>query len=310
VVRQAPFDIRAPLGGRVPPTATLLLKDEHGATRTLSLTVQSDAQGKFLLHHIPQVDEPFSFQIRAGDAATPWVQVQPVDRPKLADVAVRVVWPEYTQRPPSTWNRLPSGAHVLRGSRFELEFSADQELELAALETARESKPERLPLQRVDARRYRYETDLQQSLHFQVIAENKFGMRNVPAECRIDVDEDQPPIVNILETSQQVALEPDETLRVEFEAKDDFGLKSAELVATVHKDGEKPRETIIPIDLGTAGGTASLKKSVALDLKQFALDAKTELSYAVRVRDNRGEATSAQMSNGAKEGKNANHGSE
>jgi hypothetical protein len=299
IPRASPYEIRAELAGRVPTVATLLLRDPSGAIRSVSLPVQKTADVTAVSHRMPQVDEPFSYQIRAGDAETPWVQVQPVDRPKLGQFAVRIVWPAYTKRPATTWDKLPASAHALRGSQFQMEFSADQPLTLAALEIAREPKAERLPLESTGSQRYRFATELQKAFQFQILAENAFGLRNATAECRIEVDEDQPPEVRILESSQQVALTAEETLHIDFEAKDDFGVEAAEIVATTRKEGEEPRETIIPIELGAKAGDTAMKKSVELDLSRLGLDAKTQLSYAIRVRDNRNEAMSAQPSENA-----------
>jgi hypothetical protein len=305
VVRQSPLDIRATVSGRMPKVAALLIQDQHGAIRSIELPLKAEIGGAEIAHRVEQVDEPFSYQIRAGDATTAWTSVQPVDRPRLQSFAIRVTWPAYTKRPVSTWTELPANIRALRGCEFEMEFSADQPLARAALEVSRQPKALEIPLEPATPQHYRYAAPLHEEFHFQVVGENEFGLRNAAAECRIDVVDDQPPEVKLLETSQQVALNPDETLRVDFRAKDDFGVTEAEIVATTRKEGEEPRETIIPIDLKAQAGSTELKKSVELDLKQFNLDAKTELSYAVRVRDIRSEAMSAQPSKDGKDGKDA-----
>jgi hypothetical protein len=293
VLRQSPLDIQATLTGRMPKQASLLIRDEHGAIRTIDMPIKSDVTGAGIAHRVAQVDESFAYQIRAGDAVTDWVSVKPIDRPQLQGIAVRLTWPAYTNRPVSTWDSLPANIRALRGCDFELKFSADQPLTRAVLEVSRDSKATHLPLESPGPQQYRYAAALAETMHFQIVGENEFGLRNNTAECHIEVVDDQPPEVKILESSQHVALNPDETLRIDFEAKDDFGVNQAEIVATTKKEGEEPQETIIPIDLRAQAGAAELKKSVDLDLKQFKLDAKTELSYAVRVRDNRSEATSA-----------------
>jgi hypothetical protein len=305
VVRQSPLEINASLAGRLPKTASLVLQDQHGATRTIQLTVQKEIIGGVIAHRVPNVDEPFSYQIRAGDAVSPWVPVQPVDRPRLGQFALRLEWPAYTKRPVTTWNDLPASIHALRGCNFEMEFSSDQPLVKTALEVSKQPKAVQLPLESIDSQRYRFATELKEVFHFQILAENEFGLRNSSAECRIDVFDDQPPEVKVLESSQQYALNPDETLRIDFEAKDDFGVNSAEIVAITKKEGEAAQETVIPIELGKEAGATSLKKSVDLDLQRLPLDEKTQLSYAIRVRDNRNEAMSAMPSKGTEAAKTA-----
>jgi hypothetical protein len=305
VVRQSPLEINASVAGRLPKTASLVLQDQNGATRTIQLPVQKDVIGGVIAHRVPNVDEPFSYQIRAGDAVSPWVPVQPVDRPRLGQFALRVEWPAYTKRPVATWNDLPASIHALRGCSFEMEFSSDQPLLKTALEVSRQPKAVQLPLESIGSQRYRFATELKEVFHFQILAENEFGLRNSTAECRIDVVDDQPPEVKILESSQQYALNPDETLRIDFEAKDDFGVNSAEIVAITKREGEAAQETVIPIELGKDTGTTSLKKSVDLDLQRLSLDEKTQLSYAIRVRDNRSEAMSSMPSKGNEASKTA-----
>lgn len=309
VVRQSPLEISATLTGRVPKAATILIQDEHGAQRTVELPVKKEVIGGAIAHSVPEVVEPFSYQIRAGDAVTDWVQVQPVDRPQLGQFALRVEWPAYTKRPVTTWSELPANIRALRGCRFEMEFSSDQPLVRAELEVSEKPKTVREPLEATGPQRYRYATELEKALHFQIVAENEFDLRNVGSECHIEVVDDQPPEVRVLETSQDFALNPDETLRIDFEAKDDFGLNAAEIVATTRKEGEAPRETVIPIELGEQNGATSLKKTVDLDLKRLELDAKTELSYAIRVRDNRSEAMSSLPSKGNDASKTAENSS-
>jgi hypothetical protein len=296
VMRQGAHDIKASLSGRLPKSATLSIMDRHGAVRTVELSPKKEVIGGTVVHNVPEVNEPFSYQIRAGDALSDWIQVQPVDRPQLHEFALRLEWPAYTKKAATTWSELPANIRALRGSRFAMEFSADQPLTRAELEISQEKKTAPLPLEAIGPQRYRFTAELQEVLHFQIVAENEFGLRSSGGECRIEVVEDQPPEVKILETSQDVVLNPDETLRIDFQAKDDFGVNSAEIVAVTRKEGEAPKETVIPIELGKETGGTAMKKSVDLDLKQFNLDEKTEISYAVRVRDNRSEAMSASPS--------------
>jgi hypothetical protein len=295
VMRHGPVEIAAEISGRVANSAMLRLRDPHGALRNIPLSVQRSGPRAAVRHRIAEVDEPFAFQLRAGDAATPWIAVEPADRPGIERLAMRIVPPAYTKRPPAQWDALPRDARALRGSTLELEVTADQPLARAVIEAHRNPSGEAPLLQplSVDARNHRFTAALSEALHLSLILENAIGLRNLPAECRIEVEDDLPPTVRILETSDSVALTADDSLRIEFEAKDDFAVASAEVVAITQKRGEAPRETVLPVELGEQAGKEFVRASARVDLKPFKLDAETKLSYAVRVRDSREAAATA-----------------
>ena len=133
---------------------------------------------------------------------------------------------------------------------------------------------------------YHFNTTLTNSMAFQTVLTNLQHLDNLAkVACDIDVYQDQPPSVTVITPNSEITARPDvDKVKVEFEARDDFGLSSAELVVNV-KGETNTTSTVIPIPLGKDEGAKFIRKQVDLDLAQFKLKQDQELSYFVRVTD-------------------------
>src|SRR5207342_780884 len=92
-----------------------------------------------------------------------------------------------------------------------------------------------------------------------------------------------------LAPNDRVAVRPDDAIQITFSATDDVGIGTAELVVYQESDQKEPTElAAIPIDLGQQQGARSVQQTVDLDLKKFGTKNGAELSYEIRVREDRG----------------------
>ena len=66
--------------------------------------------------------------------------------------------------------------------------------------------------------------------------------------CQVVVYQDQPPTVTVLTPKNEITARPDDKVKIEFEARDDFGVAKAELVVTV-KGETNSTTTVTPIPL-------------------------------------------------------------
>ena len=74
-------------------------------------------------------------------------------------------------------------------------------------------------------------------------------------------------------------------MKIDFEARDDFGVAKAELVVTVKGETNSTSVTMpIPLNKNEAGAKL-VRKQVELDLAKFNLKQDQELSYTIRVTD-------------------------
>ena len=74
-------------------------------------------------------------------------------------------------------------------------------------------------------------------------------------------------------------------LPVSFEARDDLGVVSAELVLTVTDRDGKQRQITVPLEMGDQKGKSEVKLSTSAALADLGLADDDQVSYAVRVQD-------------------------
>ena len=121
------------------------------------------------------------------------------------------------------------------------------------------------------------------------------GLTNRQApRCDFTVYVDKPPAVKVLTPDDQMAVRPDDSVDISFAAQDDVGIGSAELVVygTDEATGETKPLATIPIPLDDQQGERSVQGKVQLDLSKFKVIDGSELSYEIRVREDRGPAES------------------
>ncbi|MCA9701659.1 MAG: hypothetical protein KC431_29330, partial [Myxococcales bacterium] len=108
--------------------------------------------------------------------------------------------------------------------------------------------------------------------------------RSVPMPIELEVD--APPEVELLPLPA-TRREARETDRVElrFSARDDFGVVSAELVYELGEIGEE-RRLRLPAGEAPGGAARSWRHRYSWDLSAIPLDARSEVSYWIEVRDN------------------------
>ncbi len=113
----------------------------------------------------------------------------------------------------------------------------------------------------------------------------------VSAFHKLTVVPDAPPSVSItsLATRTVLPIEGPWNLTVEAVASDDYGVRGADIVATVTSgSGEAVvfREEVIPLE-GSASGALTTNMAAGLDLEQLGMTLGDELYFYVRVVDNR-----------------------
>lgn len=114
------------------PTQTM--KRKEGAT--LDVGTKAEFEAVFA-----SVIEPFEFRARGGDAYTPWVRVELVEQPAIAELQLEVIPPAYTKQPAQP---LPAGRgpyFVLKGSTLKLQGTANKELVRAEIRHDGKTQP-------------------------------------------------------------------------------------------------------------------------------------------------------------------------
>lgn len=289
VGRGEPLRLTAALAGRPVDRATLFLQTP-AEERKVALVAHGSSPVEFS-HNVRSVDEPFAYRFRAGDGQTEWYQVAVADRPEIAELAMTVTPPAYTRREAKSFDRLPR--HVTAIEKSVVELAVKPTIAVERVELFAGDKP--LASLTADADGwYRWRTTLQENISFAPRLTESHGLTNRQApRCEITVQADRPPAVKILTPDDQMAVRPDDTIDIAFAAQDDVGIGSAELVVygNQQENGEAVPLLTVPIPLDEQTGQRTVEGTVSLDMSQFDVHDGVELSYQVRVREDRGEAS-------------------
>jgi hypothetical protein len=290
--RGEPLLLEANINGRPVDRATLFLTtgDEDSAARE-ERKITLVAHGKDPIafsHNVRSVDEAFAYRFRAGDGQTEWFQVNVADRPEIEKLRMTVTPPAYTRREAKSFDRLPRRVSVMAGSTLELAMLP--KIPVERVELVAGSKQVAV-LTAGEGGWYRWTMELKKDVSFAPLLTESHGLVNRQSpRCEIQVVPDKPPAVKVLTPDDQMAVRPGDTVDITFAAQDDVGIGSAELVVYGAND-ENGQPTIletIPVDLGEQVGERTVQGQVELDLAKYQVADGAELSYQVRVREDRG----------------------
>ncbi len=287
VARGEPLKITAQMEGSAVRQATLFLEPDGSDSQSVTLLPKGD-EAKLFSHRIRAVNAPLRYRLQAGDGRTPWYSVEVADRPKLGKVEITVIPPAYTGQESKRIHKFPRKISALKGSRLQLAIQPKTRVEKIELRLG----GDRTELLTVDDQGwYRWEITLEESFALSPILTETHGLTNRrPPTCEINCREDAPPVVRILKPNDRLAVLPDDTIPITFSAKDDLGLGSAELLVFDERlatDGKPLPLATLPIPLGEQRGKTEIRATVDLDLSQFNLVDGAQLSFAIRVSEDR-----------------------
>jgi hypothetical protein len=285
--RGEPLALTAAVKGTPVDRATLFLRPDSDTEQTIRMVAHGTEPIEFS-HRFRAVEKPFEYRFRAGDGQSDWYTVNVADRPEIEKLTLTVTPPAYTRRETKTFDKLPQRLATIEKSQLELAVRPKAPVESVQLQTGADQFVRMEP----DADGwYRWSTTLEEGFTFAPILTESHGLTNRRApKCIVSVFPDRPPMVNVLTPDDQMAVRPDDIVQITFSANDDVGIGSAELLIydeSAAADKTKPIASI-PIELGEDEGARALQKTVDLELQKFAVEHGSELSYEIRVREDRG----------------------
>lgn len=287
---------------------TLVLIGKHGDEK--QLTLRSDAPAADRFEHSLRLEESMSYQWIAGDGRSPIYDLQVIDYPSAAEIDFTVDYPEYTGRAPIQRDRMPRRVRVPENSMLRVGIRSDIPLGALQLSTKSSTKviddsdsqsnalvQQMHELQPDSDGWYRFETLLTEDVAVQACLVSPHGLNNQRRLLsKIDVITDQAPVARIVGATDETAVAQDDEVAIEFEAHDDHGIVTAELVIydEQHKDANGLAKVLAvrKIPLGDQRIRKHVKGQALLDLKALGVSPNTEISYAIRVTDNRADGSS------------------
>ncbi|MEM8666920.1 MAG: hypothetical protein AAGG48_05360 [Planctomycetota bacterium] len=283
--------------------AVLLVRDQDGEEQQYRMHANDGSPGQFA--HTLRVDDTLTYRVRSGDGQTDWHQLSAIDYPEIDEIQFAIEFPDYTEREPIHRDRMPRRLKVVQGSTVDLAIKSSEPIE--QLLVALESKPTRTAgtsagdsdgsqtiyeLSKDDKGWYRFRIQLLNDVILRPQLFSPHGLENRQRLfSRIEVIADKPPVARVVSPTDEMAVAFDEMLEIQFEAHDDHGIASAELVIYDESRKDAKGNPVIlevkDIPLGDQQMARHLMGKTELDLAALNLTEKSEISYSIRVTDNR-----------------------
>lgn len=290
------------LSGLPRESATFTMESVGAQPEIVQLKPDEDRPGFFVCN--VDVDDTFRYRLQAGDGRTEWHTVSAIDYPSLAEVQLTVTAPEYVGQAPIEKTLIPGRLRAIQGSmlslamkphaaltHFELQLESPAEIAEAKDVTAKPEVMKDTIVLKPDADGwYRFETPLLEDFSFSPHFSNEHGLINEDSRvCRIRVVADKAPVARVITPNDEMAVSLDEEIEIKFEAHDDHGIATAELVIyNEAKEGEEPKILAVQeIPLGDQTMQKHVMAKTKLDLKELGLEDGANISYSIRVTDNR-----------------------
>lgn len=297
VPRGESIELVTQLNGRQTQLALLTIEHDSGVIDEFEID-RRDHEVKSFVRSV-RVEGSFRYRVQAGDDQTGWQRVTAIDYPELEEVQFTITAPEYVGRPPYEKSLIPARVKVAQGSKLQLNMKAASSLERLQLivtggDASLPAEEESVDLSADADGWYRFETDLHHDLSLRPALLNAHGLTNIDRRvCRIEVIADKAPVARIITPTEDAAVAPDDVINIRFEAHDDHGIESAELVVyeeSATEGGEPKVLQVQPIPLNDQRHAKHVMAETQLDLKGLELEEGSRISYAVRVTDNRRSA--------------------
>ncbi len=235
------FRVRV-LGGR-PTQVTADLRWASGSRDRQTLTaVGSD---EFRLN-VARLQEPVTICALGGGTQTRPVTIIPADRPRIPNAAVVLDLPTYTRREPVEVRADRGSIDLLPGTQAEISIATNKPL--VNLEFECESPADASP-ETLSPTQYRVRFQPQRDTTCRFHLTDEHGWTSLKPDLFVfHLTPDPPPIVSLELPDVGEMVTPAAILPARVEAKDHFGLASAQLVAQTSADQmyQQPLDDLIP----------------------------------------------------------------
>ena len=275
VIRGSAISVEATTSGARPDSVEMVFKPARpGAAAEAPQAVAMDqAETGRYAAVLPEVTEDLDYRVVTGPFQSPWYSITAVERPTVTALKVTLYPPHYTGLPDQTF----TGGNVRGVKGSTLSFSATTNKSMAqaviALDDGRE-----VPL-KITGDTAQGSVVLFRSLGYRIRLGDAFGFENLPIPYEMVAVPDGFPLVELLKPEEDLEVNGDERLALEYRASDDYGIQQITLVAAV---GE--REERIPVWREELART--LQETFIWDLDTIRLEEGDIVVYHLEVLDN------------------------
>jgi hypothetical protein len=227
-----PLILTVMTSGQAP--STVHLRTWQGGREREEKMVASD-QGTFR-HTFSNLREPVKFQAVAGSAASQVGEVDAVEAPAVGNFRLRYQYPDYTGLPP---NVKEGTGHIetLAGSEVRIEMAANKPIAWGQLVFDDNTQ---LPLLVRQDGLLQATAIITKAGGYRVQVQDELGFTNQEQlSYRIDVIPDEVPQIDLVAPEPDLEIEEGQVISLEYEARDDFGVRELALVYRAGAFGDK-----------------------------------------------------------------------
>lgn len=277
VVRGAPVAIQAAASGAVPAAMELMtwtgVNERGQLIGAEKVPMENLGRGKFTAK-IAHLEKSLHYRALAGSFASATYSAVAVDPPEIANVQLVLYPPAYTAL--GSVSVPEGGIEGLKGSTLRLDAVATKDVTKAEIVFGDGKK---IPL-KIDGRKLQANFVLFQSQSYRINVEDAHGFRNAPITYELRVRPDGFPTVDLLQPTEDLEINGDEILMLEYGARDDFGI--AEVVLVV-KAGEREEKIILQKEQAKR---LIVRDQFKWDLSRLGLRESEDAVFFLQVYDN------------------------
>ena len=222
--------------------------------------------GKFV-HAFANIQTPFAFRVFAGDSFTRSVAVKVLPAPRLQDAVFRVTPPAYTGLKPHTLSGPPAPLAALAGSQVEISFGIQPPVQSATWNFGGSARAFE-----GGGSLWKAVASVSNAGAYEIQAAYQAGGKSLTlARGEVQIIPDNPPEVDFITEDRNRLVEYGQTLSLEIQARDDFGLAGISVVSRPTDKDEAGREIKRWTYLGPPGNPGPVREtfSLAIDPRLF-----------------------------------------
>jgi soluble cytochrome b562 len=237
VIRGSPVTIQASTTGAIPKSLDLIIwstTNERGEPTEEKVAMENLGDGKFTAT-LNRLAKTLRYRVATGAFSSPTYTAEAVDPPEIGNVQIILYPPAYT----GLGSVALSGGNVegIKGSTLRIDALSTKEIVKAEI-VMEDGK--QLPL-KIDGKKLQGNLVLFQSQQYRILVQDAQGFRNSPIAYELKVKPDGFPTIDLLRPTEDLEVNGDEVLSLEYSARDDFGISEVNLVTKVGDREDKIR---------------------------------------------------------------------
>src|SRR2546426_8389056 len=236
VVRGSPVTIQAATSGAIPKSLELMVQsgtnDRGERLGEEKIAMENLGEGKFKAA-IARLEKTIRYRVASGEFSSPVYTAEAIDPPEIGNLQISLYPPAYTGLGSVS---VPGGnIEGLKGSTLRIDALTTKEIVKAEMVM---DDGKKIPL-KIAGRKLQANLVLFQSQQYRILVEDAYSFHNSPIAYELRVKPDGFPTIDLLKPTEDMEINGDEILPLEYSARDDFGISEVNLVAKVGEREDK-----------------------------------------------------------------------